>query len=258
MKTFISGVSFVLFILVTGHSHAQVTQVVGISRVEPPVVPYASQTDPALNHNRLLQSRSEEGVYKLIGTYKVIGSSFLYGPHIKGDVFSATEKASNIFINYNTYNQEVEFYSSSNPDNPLVKEPGTLDSFIMQTNIEVGINKPLKFIYGPLLGTSEKAYYQEVATGSHFSLYKRYKSELDYATGNYVQSELRQFNLEYDFFYAEAGSKSLKKLKTNTSTIIKEFKAITDLSAVVTNDALNVNKEETLIKAFGILNKTKE
>ncbi len=78
-------------------------------------------TDPALNHNKLIQQQIGDRVYKLIGPYKVIGTQFLFGEHHKGDVFSKEEKAWNIFISYNTYNQELEFYSSSNPDKPLVK-----------------------------------------------------------------------------------------------------------------------------------------
>ena len=97
----------------------------------------------------------------MIGTYKVVGSSYLFGEHHKGDMFAPEAKAYNIFISYNTYNQEVEFYSTGNPDKSLVREPGTLDSFIIHTNIESGITSPLKFVYGPLLGTKDKFFHGE-------------------------------------------------------------------------------------------------
>ncbi len=213
-------------------------------------------TDPALNHNRLIQQRTGDGAYKLIGGYKVVGTQFLYGEHHKADMFATEAKAYNIFISYNTYNQEVEFYSTSNPDKPLVKEPGEVDSFTIQSNPDLEINSPLKFIYGAHLGTKDKFYYQEVITGDRFTLYKRYKSELGYVSSNYVQSELRQFDLGFEYYYYDKDKKELKKLKANASTVIKEFKDVTDLSGVVTSDDFDVNKEEALKKVFETLNKT--
>lgn len=211
-------------------------------------------TDPALNHNKLLQQQTNEGMYKTVGVYKVVGSSYLFGEHNKGDMFSTEAKAYNIFISYNTYNQEVEFYSASNPDIPLVKEPGDIDSFVIQSNIELGIITPLKFMYGSLIGSNEKAYYQELYTGKKYSVYKRYKSELGIVSTNYVQSELRQFDLNYDYYYTDNEMKSIKKLKANASNVIKEFKSNKDLSSVATNEAFSANPDAALKKSFDYLN----
>jgi hypothetical protein len=211
-------------------------------------------TDPALNHNRLLQQKNGDGVYKMVGSYKVIGNCFLFGEHLTADIISSTEKGYNIFINYNTYNQEVEFYSTNNPDKPLVKSPGELDSFIMHKNSDVGIEKDLKFIYGSLLNTKDKAYYEELYQGTRYSLYKKYRSELNFVSTNYVQSDLRQFDLEYDYYYYDNQTKELKKLKKNAASIIKEFKSFKDVSSVMTNEAFSANPEDALRKAFDILN----
>lgn len=212
-------------------------------------------TDPALNHNKLLQQQTGDGFYKLIGPYKVVGTQFLFGEHNKGDLFSTEVKAYNIYVSYNTYNQEVEFYSTSNPDKPLVRETGTLDSFIIQSNPELGITKRMKFVYGSLLGGKEKYYYQEIYKGEKYSLYKRYKSELGYVSTNIVQSELRQFDLTYDYYYSDLQKNNFKKLKTNVTSIIKEFKEINDISPVFDNDAFTLNQDNALIKAFEFLNK---
>lgn len=212
-------------------------------------------TDPALNHNKLIQQQSSERGYKLIGTYKVIGSSFLFGEHHKGDMFAKEAKAWNIYLSYNTYNQEVEFYSTSNPNTALVKEPGTVDSFIIQQNIELGIMKPLKFIYGSVLGIKDQYYFQEVYTGKRFSLYKRYKSELGYSNTNLAQTELRQFDLQIEYYYTDTESKGIKKIKPNAASVIKEFKNIKDLSGVVNVDDFSINPEESLRKTFDYLNK---
>ena len=210
-------------------------------------------TDPAMNPNKVLQGT--DGMYKLIGPYKVIGSSYLYGEHLEADVFAPDVKAYKIFISYDTYNQEVDFYSASDPGKRLMREPGTLDSFIIHQNIDLGIVDPLKFVYGSGLGVKDKYYFQQVCTGNQFSLYKRYKSELGYASGNYGQSELRQFDLEYEYYYTDSANKGIKKLKPNAASVIKEFKDVKDLSTIVSVDAFTLNPEDAFRKAFEYLNK---
>jgi hypothetical protein len=218
------------------------------------ITPTAGWVDPALNHNSLLQQKNGDGVYKLIGTYKVIGNCFLFEERLKGDIFSPDEKGYNISLSYNTYNQQVEFYSTANPDKALVKQPGDVDSFIIHENIEMGITTPLKFVYGSILSTSDKAYYQELYSGKRFSLYKKYKSELDYVSTNYIQSELRQFNLSYDYYYYDSQKRQLKKLKKNSSGITKEFKDVKDLSPVIDDKTFDVDPESVMKKAFSYLN----
>ncbi len=211
--------------------------------------------DNALNYNRLIMEKTTEGMYKLIGAYKVIGTSYLFGERNKGNLFSKEAQAFNVSLSYNTYNQEVEFYSSSNPDKPLIKETGTVDSFVLNSNESLGITSPLKFVYGSHLWSSEKAYFKEIYAGKRFGLYKRYKSDLGYVSSNYVQSELRQFDLLFDFFYTDSETKTIKKLKPNPGSINKEFKSIKDVSSVIDNEELSTNPEEALRKVFDYLNK---
>ena len=140
--------------------------------------------DNALNYNRLLREKTGDGVFKMVGTYKVVGTPYLFGEENKGDLFSSEAKAYNISLSYNTFNQEVEFYSTANPDKPLVREAGTVDSFVVHSNATVGITSTLKFIYGGLLGSSEKAYFLEIYSGPKYSVYKRYKSDLGYVSSH--------------------------------------------------------------------------
>ncbi|MEO7984171.1 MAG: hypothetical protein ABI688_08820 [Bacteroidota bacterium] len=214
-------------------------------------------TDPALNHNKLLQQQTTEGTYTLIGTYKVVGNPYLFGQHHKGDMYAPDARAQNIYLSYNTYNQEVEFYSSSNPDKSLVKEPGTLDSFTIQENKELGIACPLKFVYGAVVGSKEKKYFQEVCKGERFSLYKLYTSDLGYSSTNIAQSELRQFDLQYEYFYTDSENKEPKKIKPNAASVIKEFKRVTDLSGEIKNEDFTGNPETAFCKVFSSLNQLK-
>ncbi len=210
--------------------------------------------DLALNHNRLLREKTGEGVYKQIGHYKVVGSPYLFGEKNKGNLFSSEAKAYNIFLSYNTYNQEVEFYSTANPDNALIKEPGEADSFFIQPNLEIGLLTPLKFIYGSAIGSSEKAFFQELFAGNRFSIYKKYKSELGIVSSNYIQSELRQFDLSFDYYYTDTEKKTVKKIKANNSNVIKEFKSVKDLSGIVGNDAFSMAPDDAFRKIFEYLN----
>lgn len=210
--------------------------------------------DNALNYSRLIIAKAENGGYQQIGTYKVMGTSYLFGQGNQGDLFSSEAKAWNIRLSYNTYNQQVEFTSNSNPDKPLIKEPGEVDSFIIHANAEMGINNPLKFCYASVIGAKDKFYYQEVCAGTRFKLYKRYQSELGYVSSNYIQPDLRQFDLNYDFYYADTETKTFKKIKANASNVMKEFKDIKDLSKTVTQDDFTYNPETAFCKAFAALN----
>ncbi len=210
--------------------------------------------DPALSRNKLLREQQGEGVYKLIGTYKVKGISYLFGQKLVADIFSVQETAANVNIHYDTYNQEIEFFSAGNPARPLVKAPGEIDSFVVKPQADAGINDELRFIYGPLAGSTEKAYFQVIARGSRYSLYKRYKSELGYVSDNYIQSELRQFDMLSDYFYYDAVTKKMKKIKLNLSNVSKEFKAVKDINGIATNDDFTNDPEGAMKKIFTVLN----
>jgi len=211
-------------------------------------------SDLAMNHNRLVREKTGDGVYKMIGPFKVVGTSYLFGEKNNGNLFSTAAKAYNIFLSYNTYNQELEFYSVSNPDKPLVKEPGEVDSFIILPSTDLGIINPLKFVYGTVIGSTEKVYYQQVYAGTKFGIYKRYKSELGYVSSNYVQSELRQFDLGFEYYYTDTEKKTIKKIKANASNVVKEFKGIKDVSSVATNDGFSLTPDDAFVKVFEYLN----
>ncbi|MFM7672319.1 MAG: hypothetical protein ACKO6Q_06990 [Bacteroidota bacterium] len=213
------------------------------------ITPTTGWVDPALNHNRLIREQTGEGAYKLVGPYKVIGTSYLFGERNKGNLYSAEATAINIQLGYNTYNQELEFLSGENINKPLVKMPGEVDSFVFLANRSVGLSQDQRFIYGKYLGSNEKAYFQQVATGPKMGIYKRYKSDVGYVSSNYVQSELRQFDLLFDYFLYNATTKTIKKLKNNVGNIQKELNAFGDVSSVFTGDSFSANPEEAIRKA---------
>jgi hypothetical protein len=238
---------------------------IGYSQITQPVTPRQNTRndfmftvdpapDPALSHSRLLREKTGgEGFFRQIGTYKVKGSPYLFGGKNKGDMFSKEAKAYNIYLSYDTYDQNVGFFSTSNPDQALVKEPGDIDSFIIHANYDLLIHRQVKFIYGPLLGSKEKVYFQEIYAGPKYSVYKKYKSDLGYVSDNYIQSELRQFDLLVEYVYTDE-EKKMKKIRPNSVSVTKEFKKVKDLSGVINDDIFTANTEEAFRKTFEYLN----
>jgi hypothetical protein len=246
--------TFVVTVLINTIVFGQITQPITASRLDAPMFTVDPAPDPALGHNRLLREKTGgEGFFRQIGPYKVKGSPYLFGGKIKGDMFSIEAKAYNIYLSYDTYDQNVGFFSTSNPDQALVKEPGDIDSFILHANPELLIHTPAKFIYGPHLGSKEKVYFQEIYAGPKYSVYKKYKSDLGIVSDNYIQSELRQFDLLVEYVYTDS-EKKMKKIKPNAFAVTKEFKKVKDLSGLITDEIFAANTEEAFRKTFEYLN----
>lgn len=205
----------------------------------------ATYFDPAQAFNKVLLEKNSHTYYQ-VSNYKVIGTPFLYGENLKGSFYLRGKAASQQGnISFNTYDQTLQYNSVSS-----VFPPGSIDSFSItpQDNIT-----SLSFVYGQLLGAADKAYYQVVYSGDKYSLYKKYYATLGVVSTNYIQSELRQFDLEYEYYYTDSTHKGLKKLKPRQSNVLKEFKAVKDLSTVL-DENFAYNPEAQLIRAFAYLN----
>ena len=137
--------------------------------------------DPATAYNKYLVGQNNRK-YTQIGQYKVLGTPYLFDSKHLGNMFAKTETGFNILLSYNVYNQEVEFTSSSNPDQPLVKEPGTVDSFILKKDSLIASD--MLFIYGAHLGFKDKQYYLQVSKGDKYQLFKKYKANMEVVSTN--------------------------------------------------------------------------
>ena len=213
-----------------------------------------SYFDPAQAYNRLLVEKNN-GTYTQVSNFKVVGSSYLYGEKNKGDIFGASETGKDISLSYDTYKQNVYFFPGSDAGVGLTKEPGSLDSFRINKNAALGLEDNITFIYGTVLGSKDKNYFQVVTRGKNVSLYKKYTSELGMVSTNYIQAELRQFNILVDYYFADSTGKGLKKLKVNPKNISKEFSYIKDLSSFINTDELVSYRDQELVRIFQELNK---
>ena len=214
----------------------------------------ASYSDPAAAYLRILLEKSGEGSYQVIGNYKVIGTSYLFGEKLKGNVYTSKEQALNTLLSYNTYNHQLEVYQDNN-QKPLVKKVTEVDSFRLLSSISTPYKEDLLFVNPSYLDSSLKKFFVvQVKKGNRFSLYKAYKSDMIIVSTNYVQSDLRQFDLSYEYYYKDVTKPGLKKLKVNANNLKREFKDIIDISSYTNSESFGTDTEYVLKQIFTALN----
>ncbi len=214
----------------------------------------ASYTDPAAAYLKVMLEKGSEGSYQQISNFKVIGTSYLYGEKLPGSIYTKSEKSEHTNLSYNTYNQQVDVYL--NATNQIIsKKTAEVDSFIIYNSNSIFYNEDLLFYTSKLISSSAKdAFYQVIIKGPNYNLYKNYSANLDIVSTNYIQSDLRQFNLEYNYYYLNNITNEFKKIKLSRKKIIDDFSKIIDLSPSIDFDEINNNPEIALKKIFNILN----
>lgn len=97
-----------------------------------------------------------------------------------------------------------------------------------------------------------------VVRGARCNLYKKYTSNLAIVATNYAQSDLRQFELEYAYYYTDTANKILKKIKLNLHSIKTEFSSVKAINSLLPKDDFGQNPENCLKTFFKHLNLIKE
>ncbi len=214
----------------------------------------ASYTDPAAAYMRVMFEKGSEGSYQQISNFKVIGTSFLYGEKLPGSIYTKSEKSEHTNLSYNTYNQQVDVYL--NATNQIIsKKTSEVDSFIIYNSNSDFYKEDLLFYTSKLVSPLAKdLFYQVLLIGPKYNLYKNFSANLDIVSTNYIQSELRQFNLEYNYYYLNNSTNEFKKIKLSRKKIIEDFSKTIDLSPSIDFDEINNNPEIALKKIFNILN----
>lgn len=213
----------------------------------------ASYTDPGAAFLKMFLEKGTEGTYQQIGNFKVIGTSYLFGEKLKGGIFTKNEKSEHVELGYNTYNQSVDV--NLNGVQSITKKASEVDSFVIYSNNSEFIKNDLLFYSSSLVSPKAKdGFYQLISTGNKFNLYKGYTSALDIVSTNYIQSDLRQFTLEFNFYFTNNATKELKKIKLSKKKIVEDFNKIMDVSIFFDEEELNKNPELALKKVFNALN----
>lgn len=211
-----------------------------------------SYSDPAVMYQRILLEKSGEGSYQKIGNFKVIGTSFLYGGNQRGNVYTPSEKAEDATISYDTYNQQI-LVMQKGQDKELAMSIRDVDSFTMNI-IDKKVDLGLKFINAQQKDPSKKFFMAVISEGPRFNLYKVYTSTMGYVSTNYIQSELRQFDLLADYYYCDNSKKGLKKIRLSEKSVKSEFKDVADLTETLNSVSLEKNPEQALSEVFKVLN----
>lgn len=89
----------------------------------------ASYYDPAQAYNRLIIERGDGMSQQLVGNFKVIGSSHLYGGNHLGDVYFKNGSVKNVPLTYDTYKQVLSLHIGDDGKS-LVKQLNELDSLL--------------------------------------------------------------------------------------------------------------------------------
>lgn len=184
----------------------------------------------------------------------MVGSPYLYGEKHAGDLFAKGETAYNIHISYNAHHQQIEFYSSSNPETPLVKEFEEVDSFVIRANKDLSIYNDLKFINGKVLGQEDKNFFQVVYSGPKFILYKKYEAKLEVESTNYIDTDRRIFDIQYSFYYMNVETKEFSKIKSSQNGVKKEFGFHEKTKEILSDNTYSANPEAKLKQLFESLN----
>jgi hypothetical protein len=213
----------------------------------------AAYTDPAQAYNKIvLDNHGNVNEYTRIGSFKVQGTQMLYGGKQKGTVYTPSGTGNNVTLSYDTYYQRLEILHGE--QNVMMKEAKEVDSFSITVKINEA-EQQLNFINASQLKPGSNFFLQEVVTGGRFRLYKKYISELGMVSTNYIEPGLRQFDLNYEYYYVDTNAKELKRLKPNINSIVKEFKAMKDVTPLLDKENFNYNPEVAMIKVFVELNK---
>jgi len=216
-----------------------------------------SYTDPAAGYLKLMLEKGDEGSYQRVGNFKVIGTSYLFGEKNNGSAFAGNDKSENIKLGYNTYNQKIDV-SLDGANTNFSKTPSELDSFIINKSGSQFIKEDLLFYSSKIVQPSFKdCFLQVIYHGERFSLYKSYTSTLNYVSTNYIQSELRQFTLEYVYYYYDSQTKELKKIKLSRRKVIDEFKSTMDVTLYLNDELFNTQPEKAMQIMFEALNMKK-
>ena len=209
-----------------------------------------SYMDPAQAY-RMLKIQNDGYTYMQVGTYKVIGTPYLFGGKKAGSIYAKNEFGNSALVSYNIFSQQLEF--TLDGKTTLVKEQADVDSFILRADGEYFF-EDLFFVNASVIGSGEKCFFHLMSEGTKFNLYKKYSSKLEIVSTNYLQSELRQFSLSADFYYVDKANRFVKKLKLNKKAISTEFKYVRDLTNTLMNMDLGVETDKKLKSVFTILN----
>ena len=213
---------------------------------------FNSYFDPALAYNKVLLERGNRGTYQNVGAFRVVGSPYIYGEAVKGDVYHNGNIAKAVEFRINNHTKELQLATEVAGQYFLVSIDD-LDSLTLYAAKNEYIYSDLTFISSKFVDAKKKCFLQQLQKGSRFTLYKSYSTELAIPDDNYVQSELREFKLDVVYYYHDNQIPGeLLALKANKKSLGKTFKD-TNAAEILDNVSIEGNLDVALTKFFSFL-----
>ncbi len=212
---------------------------------QPPVVLFQYKTPK--------NSLPATGYYQIDGL-RVKGDPYYKPEFILGDIYSTTEMAKNIYIRFDVYYQNVEFISTANKDQILVKSPGDLDSFLIYKKEDKMIREDIRMVYSTLIGAPGKCYYACLYKGPKYSVYKKFTAELVPPIDRTGRPDDRLFERQTEYWFVTESTKEFRQVTGTVAGVKKDLKDIKDVSEVVKAGNMFKNGDAAMIKVFAYLN----
>lgn len=211
--------------------------------------------DPAQRYNQYILDNMNN-VYTLVGNYKVMGTPYLFGGKHGGSIYHKGIKGDVASFLYNTYSQQLEMQDEKDKEAMFKIKVADIDSFLVDIESPQSGKTKLKFINSNIYGFKDAFILQVIVdSGSRYSLYKKYYSTLGVVTTNIMQSNLKQFELNIEYYYGDTATHEIKKLKPNAKAVTKEFKLKGKPVQLLESDHFSADPEAVLKDVFGEMNK---
>ena len=188
-----------------------------------------------------------------IGNFRVKGNPYLFTKNVDGYIFYGG-KGKAVELAYDTYAQQLDYYDSKTQKTGINKL-NDVDSFYIKGDGSL-VKQDLFFINARFVDPSKKFFLQKLFTGSNYNLYKLNKSALQIMSSNYIESDLREFSLNQEYFYTITGSKMMKKIKLSAKFLHEEFEN-TSSKIPVNDDELSADPDTVLKHFFSKLDEIK-
>lgn len=196
-------------------------------------------SDPAAAYNRILLEKGA-GNYLQIGNYKVMGTQYVYGGSLDTDLYAeGNTEPKKVKASYDTYKKKLDVVITNSSK---TMEINNVDSFILYNPNEMAD----KYINCKYIQPNLNGYITVVSVAPKCTLYKYYETTLATPTDNYINAELRVFQLDYTYYYKVNGSKDLIKLNLAYKNLQKQLKEHVDVAGTVDRETYNQNYEDGL------------
>lgn len=201
-----------------------------------------SYVDPAQAYNRLVLEQGGN-TYEQLGNYKVKGIKYLYGGNLTTNIYAGGTTLEGVTSSFDTYTQNLEENASGMTKRIIVNG---VDSFEMILKDK----SKVQFIAAKYVDAAKKGYFQLVHRGNTVCLYKYYESVLAIPSDNYVNGQLREYNLQTTYYFKEHTQASFTLLPNNFRGIAKAVKSKVDITTITSKEEYNQNIEQSLLTIF--------